>query len=138
MTAGEFELVANVLPEPMLLVTPGGKIVMANRAMRAILGTHFIPNQRVHLSEIFKTPVDQIKKYLNLCSAARQFVPGSLALPPESGGERNFNCEGAALNGVESLGKLIILRLGEKAASPEAIHRAKRPVELLNGEDAKY
>jgi len=138
MTASEFELVVDGLPEPMLLVTPGGKIVTANGAMRTILGAPFIPGQRDDVSEIFKTPVEQIRKYLNLCSTARHFVPGFLSLPSASGVERMFHCQGMAVQGVESPGKWVILRFAENAALAEAVPRAKEPVELLNGEDAKY
>jgi PAS domain S-box-containing protein len=135
MTAEAFELIANVLPEPMLLVTASGKVVATNQPMRQMLGASFTPGQQQNVSDIFKTPTDKIKEYLKLCSGVRQFVPGTLKL--KSGVEPDLRCEGAGVNDSDASQPLVILRLKTKLAAAERFHLLNGQIELLNQEIRK-
>jgi two-component system phosphate regulon sensor histidine kinase PhoR len=42
------------LPDPILLLEPSGRVVFANRAMRAVIG---LDAQKKHISTVFRTPV---------------------------------------------------------------------------------
>ncbi len=42
------------LPDPILLLEPSGRVVFANRAMRAVIG---LDAQKKHISAVFRTPV---------------------------------------------------------------------------------
>ena len=134
MTAQTFESLADVLPEPMLLVTANGRIVAANQPMRQMLGARFIHGREYDVTEIFRGPREQITEYLKLCSGVRQFIPGALKLRVYPGVELDLQCEGAAINDANSPDQPIVLRLKAKLAAGDELHGLNAQVASLNRE----
>jgi len=137
MTAEAFELIAGVLPEPMLLVTASGKVIAANQPMYQMFGASFAGGQPHDVSEIFRTPADKIKDYLKLCSGVRQFIPGALKLRFYPEAELDLSCEGAGVNHSNASEPLVILRLKTKSAGAGRFHLLNEQIELLNHEIGK-
>jgi signal transduction histidine kinase len=137
MTGEAFELMADVLPEPMLLVTVSGRVLAANRPMREMLGADFVSGKEYDISEIFRTPAEELKEYLLLCSGVRQFVPGALKLRFRAEPELELRCEGAAVNGPEAIESQIVLRLKVKHAAIERFRGLNEQIEILNREIAE-
>ena len=137
MTPEDFKQIADVLPEPMLLVTVRGRVIAANQTLRQILGPGFVMGRQYDVSEIFSTPGEQIKEYLRLCSGVRQFLPGSLTLHFYSNAELDLLCEGVGLDRSTSPEPLILLRLKPKTAAVEQFRALNEQIESLNNEIGK-
>src|ERR1700710_1608129 len=75
-----FLSVADLLPEPMMLVSSDGTIRAANRACEERLGTAPGPFPGRRLQELVSDPPETIASYLRDCSRSRQFLLGSLHL----------------------------------------------------------
>ncbi|HSY43538.1 MAG TPA: ATP-binding protein [Candidatus Acidoferrum sp.] len=137
MTPDDFNRIADVLPEPMLLVTVRGRVAAVNQTLRQMLGTAFVTGRQYDVSEIFRTPGEQIKEYLRLCSGVRQFLPGALKFHFYSTAELDLRCEGVGVDGSTSSEPLILLRLKSKTAAVERFQALNEQIELLNDEIGK-
>ncbi len=137
MTPEDFERIADVLPELMLLVTVRGKVIAANQTLRQMLGTGFVAGRQYDVSEIFRTPKEQIKEYLRLCSGVREFLPGSLKLHFYSEVELDLHCEGVGINSASFSEQLILLRLKSKMAAAERFRALNEQIGSLNKEIGK-
>jgi PAS domain S-box-containing protein len=137
MTLDDFKWIANVLPEPMMLVTVRGRVIAANQALRQILGPEFVVERQNDISEIFKTPEEKIREYLKLCSGVRQFLAGSLQLHSSSEAELDFGCEGAGIDSSNFPEQIILLRLKAKAATGEQFRALNEQIDALNTEIGK-
>ena len=137
MTLGDLEWIAEVLPEPMMLVTVGGRVIAANRTLRQILGTGFVVGRQYDVSEIFRTPGEQIREYLRLCSGVRQFLPGSLKLHFYSEAELDLRCEGVGIDSSNFPEQIILLRLKAKVAAAERFRTLNEQIDALNSEIGK-
>ena len=127
MTAAEVEnsreqflRVADLLPEPMLLVRGDGTIIAANAAVRSRLNRE--PRELVDqpLEELLVESILPASQFLRSCSRSRTLVPGSLVLSGSGGQPVRYRAEGAVFrprSGSEP--SLILLRLipNETAAS---------------------
>jgi PAS domain S-box-containing protein len=137
MTLEHFEWIAEALPEPMMLVTVRGRVMAANRALRQILGTGFVVGRQYDVSEIFRTPREQIREYLRLCSAVRHFLPGSLKLHFYSEPEQDLRCEGVGVESSNFPEQIILLRLKAKTAAGERFRTLNEQIDALNSEIGK-
>ena len=137
MTPEDFKRIADVLPEPMLLVTASGRVVTANQALRQMLGPGFVVGRHYDISELFRMPREQVREYLKLCSGVRQFLPGSLKLYFYSGVELDLQCEGVGIESSSAPEQLILLRLRPKTAVAEQFRILNDQIELLNSEIGK-
>jgi PAS domain S-box-containing protein len=137
MTLEDFEWIADVLPEPMMLVTARGNVLAANRTLRQILGTGFVVGRQYDVSEIFRTPREQIREYLRLCSGVRQFLPGSLKLHFYSAAELDLRCEGVGIDSSNFPEQIILLRLKAKTVAGERFRTLNEQIDALNTETGK-
>ena len=137
MTLDDFKSIADVLPEPMMLVTMRGKVIAANQSLRQILGLGFVVERQNDISEIFKTTEEKIREYLKLCSGVRQFLPGSFKLHFSSGAELDLQCEGVGIDSSNFPEQLILLRLKASAAGGERFRAMNEQIGALNTEIGK-
>jgi PAS domain S-box-containing protein len=119
VTADQFLQLADLFPEPALLVTGGGTVLAANRAARELLGTALAEIQGRPLAELAVAPgVDALSGYLQACARGRDPVPGSLTLAKKGGDQMVCRCEGALVQppGADAEA-LLLLRLTPQEAA---------------------
>ena len=112
---GAFLRCANLLPEPMLLVTAGGEIVAVNCRAQERLGADGSLRGR-RLQDLADGDSTSVSEYLRLCARGSQLLPGSLSLLEGEGRKpAAFRAEGAVFQPREGdRPALILLRLQDK------------------------
>jgi len=85
MTPASFELHYGILPEPMLLASPAGRIFAANEAAATLLKRNAAELALLSLAELTAEPPETVARLLARFRRSGQFVPGALAL--KTGGE---------------------------------------------------
>ena len=116
--ASRFETLADLLPEPMALVSPAGTIQAANRAFAALAGrdTHALAGDS--LDAIGWSSAGGWPEYLKRCARTRSLVLGAAVHHRAGSPSTSYRCEGAlyqaATAGAEAL---VLLRLQPKEAS---------------------
>ena len=78
MTPEQFLIFADPLPEPMLLVTGGGRVLAGNRAVDERLGLSVHTVRGKNLADVVADSNDEIAHYLRSCSRSRSLVLGSI------------------------------------------------------------
>ncbi|NJL81613.1 MAG: PAS domain-containing protein [Richelia sp. SM2_1_7] len=73
ITSDNFIAIANVLPEPMLLVDSEGEIVAINKAVTKMLGIASKNLQNAKLFDLVSESFDTVIQYLKACSRSRQW-----------------------------------------------------------------
>ena len=109
---------ANLLPEPMLLVTAGGEIVAANRGAEEGLASGGSLLGRC-VQELGDSDPQSVSEYLRVCLRSRQLLPGSLSLVQTDGEVGSepvaYRVDGALFRPREGdRPALILLRLQQK------------------------
>lgn len=116
MTTESFLHTADLLPEPMLLVSAGGIVLAVNRAADDRLGLSSSAVRGRPLSELVTEPPDVVARYLRHCCKTRQMVLGSLTIA--AGEPLPCRAEGAVFrptsDGAEAL---TLLRLVPKQSA---------------------
>lgn len=136
MPLASFPRVADLLPEPMLLVTPDGRLRAANAVARRRLGIESEGFQGA-LQDLTAEPAEEVLGYLKLCSRTRQLTPGSLTLRGTGAAER-FRMEGALYaprEGAEAA--LILLRLRPREVALHQFLALNERIEELHREVAR-
>jgi PAS domain S-box-containing protein len=110
MSPEQFLSVADLFPDPSLLLTREGVVVAANRAA-AGLGVGD-PSGRP-LADLVSTPADSVRDYLRLCSRSRDPIPGRLVF--RGPGEEAVHCH---CHGSAALPGHLLLRLTRRETSP--------------------
>ncbi len=107
-----FRALADLLPEPLLLVRSDGIIEAVNRAGISAFdwsGDELVGHE---LSTIVSTPRDQLVEYLRHCLATSQLLFGALTLRLRDGTDAPCRAEGAAFRpSLDSRQRFILLRL---------------------------
>jgi PAS domain S-box-containing protein len=80
VTPDQFLLIADPLPEPMLLLSGEGLIVAGNRALEVRLQIAPLRLRGRRLAEVVADPTDEVAHYLRSCSRSRTMVLGALVL----------------------------------------------------------
>lgn len=111
-----FARLARSLPEPHLLLTPGGDIRAANPASRSVLGLS--PEDKApSLLDVIDGAPAPLLEFLRLAACSGRMIPGSVRLPTSDG--RRYRCEAGRIapgeNGAEPL-LLMRLRVHEQAS----------------------
>jgi PAS domain S-box-containing protein len=131
--ATEFTGLADLLPEPLLLITLEGVITAVNSATRK----HFPGTIDVgmNLSEVATPPADALLGFLRSCARTRHFLPGALSLPDDNGKHESFRAEGA-LYRARSAGApaLILLRLSPRRTAMSRFIALSTTIAQLNEE----
>ncbi len=86
MTPDQFLLLADPLPDPMLLVSGAGVILAGNRAVEGKFGVSAQALTGRSLADVVAEPPGEVDHYLRLCSRSRTLVVGALALHGDGGG----------------------------------------------------
>ncbi|HSN88902.1 MAG TPA: ATP-binding protein [Thermoanaerobaculia bacterium] len=131
-----FPRVADLLPEPMLLVTPDGGLRAANAAARRLLGIESDGFQGA-LQDLVAEPAEEVVGYLKLCSRTRHLTPGSLTLRG-AGADQRFRAEGALYaprDGTEAA--LVLLRLRPREVALHQFLTLNERIEELHREVAR-
>jgi PAS domain S-box-containing protein len=117
----EIRTIINGFTELLLLVEAGGSVVVANDALAKALNMSAERLVGQSLFALIATPRDEAARYLRLCSASRQPLPGSLVFRRANGAELACRCDGAALRPAGQIGTdMLMLRCRLK---PEAVSR---------------
>jgi PAS domain S-box-containing protein len=114
MPAEHFLATADLLPEPMLLVTPQGVIKAANRAFGTRLGVARETLEGTQLQSLAADPGEQLENYLRICARNSHMIPGSLTMRQ---GQKlvAYRSDGARYRPLpEASAVCILLRLREK------------------------
>jgi PAS domain S-box-containing protein len=114
----EFAAIADLLPEPMLLVRLDGTIERCNRAFATHVGKAHASVSGRRLGSLMRETQPELAEYLHACAGSGQMVVGSLTLL--RGREwASYRCDGAAYRAPSSeTSACVLLRLVPK---PEGI-----------------
>jgi len=95
VTARDQKLFIDMLPEPMLFVTPGGVVVTANRAASDLLRRRETELVRSNLCDLIAEAPARLLSYLGRCSRGRQFSIARFTFKRPGDAEVQCRCEGA-------------------------------------------
>jgi PAS domain S-box-containing protein len=130
----ELEHLADLLPEPMLVVSRDGTILWANGALARVAGT---PKQELlgrRLPEVGWEGDGDIGAYLTRCARTREFVFGSASLRAADGTLSRWRCEGARWSPRGSDTPRVFLRLVPREHSTSRFVALTQKVEELRAE----
>lgn len=114
---GTFKPLADLLPEPMLVVQADGTIRAVNRAFAETFGWRGSLNGGVPLAQLLATPGDEVAEFLRHCAATSGFLLKSLTFRHD-GMEVAWRAEGAALRAAATPDeRLVVLRLTERESA---------------------
>jgi len=113
-----FQPLADLLPEPMLIVQSNGTIVAVNRAFTASFGWRTDQAVDHNLADLVSSPAEELAGFLRHCSATSGFLFGALTLRHSESDELPCRAEGAALRfGASPTERLVLLRLLRKESA---------------------
>ncbi|AUT00213.1 PAS domain-containing sensor histidine kinase [Nostoc sp. CENA543] len=121
MKPDQFLAFAQVLPEPMLLVTSAGEILAANSAAaklfsktsKAMIGQNF--------SELVNDSPEKVNNYLQVCAQSRQMILGAFTIQQTPGEEIACRTQGAVVQPRSPQSPAINLLRLEKRTSNEFV-----------------
>lgn len=109
---------AELLPEPMLLVTRQGRIISANTPALNVLGYHRHEKPELLLFDIVCDPKRKINEYLRACFRSNELVLGAVDLRSSTGEIIAARVEGClAQYKTETFQSLVLLRCLDKRKS---------------------
>jgi signal transduction histidine kinase len=130
-----FRQVADLLPEPVLLVEGGGTVLAANRGAARRLAVSPEALAGKGLAELVTDPEGAVAEYLRLCSRTREPVAGALALIGPGGEPIPCDCRGAvARPRVAEAPAVIFLRMLPRAGPPSRFALLNQQVQALTRE----
>ncbi len=134
MTPDQFLLIADPLPDPMLLVSGDGRILAGNRAVEGKFGVSAHSLKGRSLADVAAEPPGDVEHYLRLCSRSRSPVVGALALHGDGGGIA-CRTEGCVLRPrSEGSDAVLMLRLIPKGSAVEQFVALNQRIEELGRE----
>lgn len=112
----ELLAVIDLLPEPLLLVGTGGRILAANEAFARQVGRSRGSFEGASLSDLVTDPARAVVEYLECCARSERLLAGTLTFRHLDGAELEFRVAGggcAAVAGAETSGapEWVLLRL---------------------------
>jgi signal transduction histidine kinase/PAS domain-containing protein/ActR/RegA family two-component response regulator len=108
---GAFRPLADLLPDPMLLVRPEGGIEDANRAFISAFGWRRTDVEHASLAELTAVSPDALAEFLRHSAATGQFLPGALAVRRRDGTIVSCRAEGALFRPGPEAPRLLVVRL---------------------------
>ena len=127
-----FRQIAELLPEPMLLVDDHGLIIVANGACvrRLQMPADQMVGRRLH--DLVLGPEDEVTRYLRICCRSPQRSPGSLHFA--NAPDVLWRCEGALLSAGDTAGRLLMLRLIPQAEAVQQFAALNHKIAELSDE----
>ena len=133
----QFLMVADLVPEPTMLVSTDGTVCAANRAVDVRLPGWPRDLQGQRLTDWVEDAAPDVLRYLSACSRTKDPLPGSLILRCEEGGILPCRCSGAVLiPRSQQDPALVQLRLLPKAEAPSQFLLLTQRINALTGEVA--
>lgn len=131
-TLSQFEALANLLPEPMLLVDMDGLIQAANAAARRQLGKLDIELGLTALAAVCIEPPQQVAEYLRNCRRVVALLPATLTFRLPCGTALPLRAQGARFVPVEQPASCwVLLRLIPKHLAESRFLAMNRQIEKL-------
>ena len=135
MVPEEFLIVADPLPEPMFLASSEGCILAANRAAGSRLGISVEGIRGKKLTDLVKASVEDLARYLKLCSRTRSLVPGAMEFYDKDGGLIACRVEGTTLcPKTDTSDAILMLRLTPKESATAQFIVLNQRIEQLGKE----
>jgi PAS domain S-box-containing protein len=132
-----FEILTDLLPELMVLVSPGGVVRAANRAFLKVTDGREPPIGRP-LLESGWSRAEGWPDYLRRCAGTRTFVFGAAIHRGADGSHRAYRCEGALFTPSSSPDEVtVLLRLVPQEASSSRFVALTQKIEELSAEIAR-
>ncbi|MCF4969646.1 ATP-binding protein [Nostoc sp. CMAA1605] len=97
MKPDQFLAFAQVLPEPMLLVTSAGEIVAANPAAAKLFSKTSQAMIGQNFSELVSDSPEKVINYLQICAQSRQMILGAFTIQKSQGEEITCRSQGAVV-----------------------------------------
>ncbi|HIK04869.1 MAG TPA: PAS domain-containing protein [Trichormus sp. M33_DOE_039] len=85
MKPDQFFIFAQVLPEPMLLVTSAGEILAVNQAAARLFSKTMKAMIGQNLSELVTDSPEKVSNYLQVCAQSRQMILGAFTIHQDQG-----------------------------------------------------
>jgi PAS domain S-box-containing protein len=132
VTPADFELHYGVLPEPMLLASPAGRIYASNEAAAHLLNRTAAELAQLSMADLAADPPESVARFLARFARSGQFVPGALAL--KTGASETLICriEGALIRLTEN--RCLLLRLQPQEDAVRRFRALNERIALLNRE----
>lgn len=125
---------ADLFPEPHLLLTVDGRILAANQALRRFYGTDDEP-QGTALESMLASPPDELHEYLARCAGSRSMVPGVLELRDAGGETRAFRADGCVARPADAgVEPWVLLRLRDRRTAGESFAQLNTQLRELQTE----
>jgi signal transduction histidine kinase len=103
---------ADLLPEPMLLVSLTGTIEATNAAFARMFGWPLSAVAAQPLSRFSKSVSPEFLDYLRRCAGTRQMLPGAVSLQHVDGTEIRCRCQGAVFSpSIDGKAAQVLLRV---------------------------
>ena len=130
-----FQALTDLLPEPMVLVSPAGVITAANRAFLKLTDASRESVIGKTLPECGWARADDWPDYLRRCAGTRAFVFGAATHRTRGASERSYRCEGALLAPPsDQTGTTVLLRLIPHESSTSRFVALTQKIKELSGE----
>jgi PAS domain S-box-containing protein len=133
-----FDRLAELLPEPMVLVSTDGIVQAANRAFAALLSRESVSPTRRSLEDLGWSRADGWSEYLRRCARTASFTVGAATHRQTDGVDVSYRCEGAlyAPRAAER-GAVVLLRFRPKASSSSRFVALTQQIGELSAEIAR-
>ena len=132
MTPADFELHYGVLPEPMLLASPAGRICAANEPAVHLLNRTAAELAQLSIADLAADPPETVARLLARFSRSGQFVPGALALNTSPSEILVCRVEGALIRVTE--GRWLLLRFQPQEDAVRRFRSLNERIAHLNRE----
>jgi diguanylate cyclase (GGDEF)-like protein len=131
-----FQLIAEALPEPLVLVTEEGLVLAANTTAARLLGREAAALAGVPLRDLVADPPIRLEGFLGACARSLRMIPGTLT--PRKTAPASVGCEGTALKPSSPDGpNALLLRLERDRSAPAEFGPLRLQGEELTRETAK-
>ncbi|WP_257462588.1 hybrid sensor histidine kinase/response regulator [Archangium lipolyticum] len=130
-----FSHLVRLLPEPLLLVTAGGRVVDSSPSARELLGLQASMLHGRPLAEFTEEAPERVGDYLRICARTTEPLPGGFTLKPRSGKGGRRGCHGARLGlAGESREPWVFLRFSTELGGSAAFGLLGQKVDELTRE----
>jgi diguanylate cyclase (GGDEF)-like protein len=131
-----FQLVAEALPEPLVLVTEEGVIMAANATAAHVLGREQAALPGMALRDLVADPPIRLEGFLGACARSLRMIPGTLT--PRKLAPASLGCEGTALKpSAPDARAALLLRLERERTAAADFGPVRMQGEELARETAK-